>query len=71
MAQGNSVLFCFLLGTVAWSWRGKSVMNQDLAGQALSHLSSVDSDLGAREQESYITKISNCQHQGVNWLFSL
>lgn len=50
---------------------GKSVMNQDLAGQALSHLSSVDSDLGAREQGSYITKISNCQRQGVNWLFSL
>lgn len=50
---------------------GGGVMNQDLAGQALSHLSSIDSALSARGQGSDITKISNCQHQGVNWLFFL
>lgn len=39
-------------------------MNQGLTAQAPSHLSSVDSNLGARGQGSYITKISNYQPQG-------
>lgn len=50
---------------------GGGVMNQDLAGQALTHVSSTDRALGARGQGSHITKISSCQHQGVTWLFFL
>lgn len=60
VGQLGEILF-FLWGMVMWGWRERGVTNQDLAGQALSHLSSVARAPGARGQGSYITKISNCQ----------
>ena len=58
-----------ILSFFFWGLRvGLGVMNQGLARQSLSLLNSIDS---AQGWGSYIMKISDCQHQGVNWLLSL